>query len=335
MGIGWNLGNTLDCTGSWINSKDPSAYETAWGNPVTTKAMIDKIKEGGFKTVRIPVSWGEHMGEAPEYKVDEAWLNRVKEIVDYCIDNGLYAIVNVHHDSEWCYPSYEKEEEASRRLEKLWTQIATVFKDYDDHLVFETLNEPRELNTSYEWIGGSDEGRDVVNHYNEVALKAIRATGDNNVDRSVMIPTYAASGSSTAINSLKIPEDKHIIVSLHAYSPYFFAMDTSAQSTDFWGTAQDKANLANELAYYGSAFGETPVVIGEFGSINKENTSSRKALASYYVTCARQNKMACIWWDNNASKVGSENFGLFDRANLNWYFPEIHNALVNAYVASK
>ena len=130
--------------------------------------MIDKIKEGGFKTVRIPVSWGEHMGEAPEYTVDEAWLNRVKEVVDYCIDNGLYAIINVHH-------------------------------------------------------------------YNEVALKAIRATGDNNVDRSVMIPTYAASGSSTDINSLKLPEDKHIIVSLHAYSPYFFAMDTSAGNLQRFG----------------------------------------------------------------------------------------------------
>ena len=141
MGIGWNLGNTLDAyTTNLSYYSSPQEAETCWGNPVTTKAMIDKIKQAGFKTIRIPVTWGPHMGPAPEYKVADSWMNRVKEVVDYAISDGLYVILNVHHDSDWCTPTYNAEKNATVKLNKLWTQIANKFKNYDDHLIFETLN---------------------------------------------------------------------------------------------------------------------------------------------------------------------------------------------------
>ena len=143
MGVGWNLGNSLDCIASWIYNGNPSQYETAWGNPVTTKAMIDTVKAAGFNTVRIPVSWGEHMGASPDYTVNSDWINRVEEVVNYVLDNDMYAIINVHHDGEWCIPTYANEISASDKLQKLWIQIANKFKNYDDHLIFEALNEPR------------------------------------------------------------------------------------------------------------------------------------------------------------------------------------------------
>lgn len=338
MGIGWDLGNSLDATASWLPiDADPSEFETAWGNPVTTKEMIDKIKEGGFKTVRIPITWGQHMAAAPDYTIDSKWMDRVQEVVDYCIDDGLYAIINVHHDSDWCVPTYEKEPEVTPKLQSLWTQVATRFKGYNDHLVFETLNEPRLIGTPYEWNGGTEESRDVVNKYNKVALDAIRATGGNNDERSVMIPPYAAASWGAPMSDLAIPDDDHIIVSLHAYSPYTFAMDASG--TDKWGTDADRASLDAELDSFYNAFVAKgiPVVIGEFGSINKDNIDSRKALAAHFVSGARKRGMACIWWDNNVSAPAKqgETFGIFNRTTYTWEFPELHNALINSYNNTK
>lgn len=334
MGLGWNLGNTLDASASWITSGNPLESEQAWGNPVTTKDMIQKVKEGGFKTIRIPVTWQYHIGAAPEYNIETAWMDRVQEVVDYAISSGMYVILNTHHDSDWIVPSYEKEAEVTDKVQKVWAQIADRFKDYDDHLILEPFNELREKGTSYEWIGGSDEGRDVVNHYIDAAVKTIRESGGNNDERSIMIQTYGASGSSNAIDSLKLPDTKNIIAELHSYSPYHFAMNCYDEwQVDKWGTEEDKQNLENELQYYYDSFVAKgiPLVMGEMGSTNKNNTHDRAALAKYYVKYAKERHIACVWWDNGANGVGAENFGLFDRNNLNWYFPEVHNALVNSY----
>lgn len=337
MGLGWNLGNTLDCQADWLDSTDPKDFEQAWGNPVTTREMIDKVKEGGFKTIRIPVTWLNHIGAAPEYTIDAAWMDRVQEVVDYAMDAGLYVILNTHHDSDWVVPSYAKEAEVTDKLEKVWAQIADRFKDYDDHLILETLNETREKGTSYEWIGGSDEGRDVVNHYIDAAVKVIRESGGNNDERAIMIQTYGASGSNVAIDSLNIPDTKNIIVSLHSYSPYHFAMNAYDQwQVNTWGTDADKLNLETELQYYYNSFVAKgiPLVMGEMGSTNKGNTHDRAELAKYYIKYAKERRIPCIWWDNGANNIGGENFGLFDRYNLNWYHPEIRNALVNSYNAT-
>lgn len=331
MGIGWNLGNSLDSHGEWIgNNKTSEEYEIAWGNPKTTKIMIDKIKEGGFNTVRIPVTWSQHMQEAPDYKVDEEWMARVQEVVDYCISNDMYAIINLHHD-DWIIPLRSKEAEVRDKLEKLWLQIANHFINYGDKLIFETMNEPRLKGTEYEWTGGTSESRSMVNEYNKVALDAIRATGGNNEKRAVMMPTYAAGVVDVAINDMVIPNDDNIIISLHAYLPYDFAMNING--TDIWGSDQDKKNLDWEFDKYYNAFVSKgiPVVISEFGSINKGNVESRMNLAEYYVKEAAKRGMTCIWWDNNVSRENeAETFGLFNRDTLEWYDEKLKNILVEA-----
>ena len=332
MGLGWNLGNSLDSKVTWIpQDSSPSEFETGWGNPVTTQAMIDKIKEAGFKTIRIPVTWGEHMDSSNN--VNEAWMNRVKEVVDYAINDGLYVIINVHHDGSWCIPTYEKEKEVTPKLKKLWKQIAEKFKDYDDHLIFETLNEPRVEGSENEWNGGTSEERDVVNKYNKAALKAIRSTKGNNSSRCVILPTYAASASEDAINDYEVPNDKNIIASIHTYSPYMFSMNADS-NVSTWGSYSDKIALDSELDYLSKVFKAkgVPLIIGEFGSINKDNTSSRAAHAESYVEAAQMRDIPCIWWDNNKNEPNEwESFGLFNRNTLSWYSEEIKNALMGGY----
>ena len=340
MGIGWNLGNSLDAKMSNLSyNASPAEFETGWGNPVTTKAMIDTVKNAGFKTIRIPTTWGEHMDA--NNKVDPRWMARVKEVVDYCIDDGLYVILNTHHETHaegynWLYPSVEKEPTVTPKIKALWTQIANTFKNYDDHLIFETLNEPRLAGTKDEWNGGTPEARQVVNRYNAAALDAIRRTGGNNATRAVMIPTYAASTTSEALRDFQVPRgSSNVIASIHAYSPYNFTMNTTpGESVKTWGSAQDKASLDGEFDWYLNTFKQkgVPVVIGEFGCINKDNMSSRVALAEYYVTAAQKRGIPCIVWDNNYDQANEpETFGLFNRSNLSWYSNELKDAYIRGY----
>ena len=334
MGLGWNLGNTLDAhSEAPEGATDPEAFETCWGNPVTTKVMIDKIKENGFKTIRIPVTWMEHIGAAPEYKVDEAWMARVKEVVDYAMANDLYVILNVHHDSEWLVPSYAQEAVVTDKLQKLWAQITAVFKDYNDHLIFEAVNEVREMGSPVEWSGGTEEGRRVLNHYNAAAVNVIRNSGGNNDERSIMVPTYAASGCDAAIDGFVLPSSKNLMVSIHAYAPYNFAMNCYDENQKDNFDEEDRAQLKADLdKFYGKFVAKgIPVVIGEMGTTNKNNLQDRVEHAKYYISLAKERHIPCIWWDNGQHNIGAENFAIYDRMNCNWYFPELRNALINAY----
>jgi len=317
--IGWNLGNTLD-----------APTETGWGNPKTTKAMIDKVKEMGFNAVRVPVTWNTHIGPAPDYKIDEAWLNRVEEVVNYVLDNGMYAIINIHHDNSWIVPTYAKEQQSKEKLIKVWEQIAARFKNYNDYLLFETMNEPRVEGSPQEWTGGTYENRDVINRFNLAAVNTIRASGGNNDKRFILVPTNAATGLDVALNDLVIPNnDSRVIVSIHAYSPYFFAMDING--TSYWGSDSDKASLTSELDAFYNRFVKNgrAVIIGEFGTIDKRNLSSRVAHAEHYAKEAAARGIAVFWWDNGYYNPGdSETYALLDRRNLKWYYPEIAEALI-------
>jgi endoglucanase len=319
MHLGWNLGNTLDA--------DPD--ETAWGNPPTTQAMMDTLQDAGFNTVRIPITWQHHMGGPPNYTVDDGWMDRVEEVVGYVLSAGMYAIVNSHHD-EWVslMPSADHDAVAER-LASLWTQIATRFRDYDDHLVFETLNEPR-TRDSTEWTGGTPEARQVLNGYNLAAVNAIRATGGNNTVRHIMVPTHAANPSTTTIEALQIPnDDPRIIVSLHTYYPNEFSMGSEAN----WGSSSDRSQMEDELdrIYNLLPANGRAVVIGEWGSINKNNSSARVDHAETYARLVRERGMCPVWWDNGASAQGSDGFGLLDReaSPPGWSFPEIATALAD------
>ena len=323
--IGWNLGNTLDATGGM-----GILSETSWGNPKTSKEMIDKIKEGGFNAIRIPVSWGTHMGSAPEYVVHKVWLDRVKEVVDYAIDNDMYVILNTHHE-EWYFPNRLNLVEDRAQLTALWTQVATYFEAYDEHLIFEGLNEPRLRETSLEWNGGDAESREVVNILNQTFVDAVLSTGGNNTLRHLIVPTYAASPEVNAMKEFKLPTgtDK-IIVSIHAYFPYNFALNQTGTDKFDVTNSSDTADidyLFKNIDTYFLSKG-IPTIIGEFGSMNKDNLEARVQCASYYVSKAKEYGVPCFWWDNNLFTGEGEKFGLFDRRKLEWGYPEILDALM-------
>ena len=236
MQIGWNLGNSMDAEGP---------DETFWGNPVTTQEMINSVSNRGFKTLRIPVTWRFHQGPAPDYIIEEEWLDRVEEIVNYGRANDMYVIINVHHDDEWIIPTAAMTDRVTDRLSKLWTQVANRFRDYSDYLIFETLNEPRFEGTPEEWTGGTEEGRIAVNQYHRASLDAIRATGGNNSLRHLMISTYAASTLPVAMDALEIPNnDPRTMISLHTYFPFPF---TLGGTDDTWGSDNDRAELEAEM----------------------------------------------------------------------------------------
>ncbi len=317
MGLGWNLGNSLDATGgSGLDT------ETSWSNPKTTQALIDKVKSLGFNTVRVPVSWGKHVS-GDNYTIDSAWLARVKEVVDYCYKNDMYVILNIHHDTKSSasasgagyYPRSSAYSSSEKFVTSVWSQAAEYFKDYDYHLIFETLNEPRLIGTGYEWWFNKwsipSEVKDAIaciNKLNQKAVDTIRATGSNNRSRLIMCPGYDASIDGATVSGFKLPTDisgnkNRIAVSVHAYSPYNFAMnvDTSNGATSTYSSSI-KEELKNLFSTLKSNFRDKgiPVVIGEFGSTDKNNTAERVKWATDYTALAKKNNIPCVLWDNNA-----------------------------------
>ena len=334
MGAGWSLGNTLDSIHRAGGA--PEQQETAWGNPITTPEMIRLVADSGFNTLRIPVTWEPHIGPAPGYTVDEAWLGRVQEIVDYGFAAGLYVIINMHHEA-WHFPSYENYDEAAARMTAVWAQIAERFRGYSEKLIFEDLNEPRMTGTPFEWTGGNAEARDVVNRWNADFVKTIRAGGGHNAGRWLMVPTIAASGDGTALTGFVKPDDDRVIVSIHAYAPYNFALNTNAPDDVRFDLADplhtmDIDALFKRLDMVFLSKG-IPVVLGEIGCINKNNPEARADWARYYTETAKSYGIPCIWWDNGISMAydGGEGFGLMDRRNLEWWYPEIVEAFISAF----
>lgn len=332
MKVGWNLGNTLDSTITNPKGTElPSDWETAWGQPVTTKAMIDSVAAQGFNVLRVPITWEGKFGEGPDYTIDPDWLARVNEIVDYGIDDDMFVIINVHHE-EWHMPTYENEAAAQEILTALWAQIADHFKNYNEKLIFEGLNEPRLKGTPMEWNGGNDEARDVINHWNAAFVETVRNSGGNNKLRHLMVTPYAASSMDKVLNDFAVPNDDKVIVSIHAYLPYTFALADNAQATTEWSADNPAdtndidmlmANLKDRYLDKGRA-----VIIGEMGTRNRMNTEARAECARYYSEAAHNAGIPICWWDNNAFVGGGENFGLFDRKTFEWRYPDIISALM-------
>lgn len=320
MKVGWNLGNTMDSTGG--TGVDA---ETSWGNLLTTKPMLDLVAKSGFNVFRLPVSWGTHMDE--NYVVDKEWMDRVQEIVDYGYDNGMFVILNTHHE-EWYMPKEEFAEENLKQLEKLWEQIAERFKGYGERLIFEGVNEPRLRGEGAEWTGTA-EAREIVNQYAETFVKTVRASGGNNAERALMITPYAASSMPENLKALKIPENAgNVIVSVHAYLPYSFALDT--KGTDVYDP--NNSEIPNLFKNIKTIFldNDIPVIVGEFGSVNKNNTEDRVKCVTDYLTAAKEVGVPCIWWDNGSLVGMGENFALLNRRDVMWFNDEIVNAIMDA-----
>lgn len=328
ISIGWNLGNTLDCYNcTWLSNK--LDCETAWNNPKTTKAMIDTVKKAGFNAVRIPVSWGDHIDS--DGKIDSKWLDRVQEVVDYAYDNKMYVILNTHHENSWVRLDEKTEKAVTKKYTYLWKQIANRFKDYDEKLIFEGLNEPRLEGSSMEWAGGTTAERKVLNNLLAAFVETVRATGGNNKTRFLMVTPYAASPTVySSMAALEIPDDDRIIVSLHAYLPYNVALNGGSNDktlTDSYKKEIDKVFSDINKLFISK---DIPVIMGEFGTINKSNLDDRVEIAEYYLSVSEKYGIPCFWWDNGNLKEGSETFGLLDRKTLKWKYPDIVEQLMES-----
>lgn len=309
INVGWNLGNTLD---SYNTSKTGLATETGWGNPKTTKEMIQSVKNAGFNAIRIPITWGEHMNGDT---IDSEWLERTAEIVDYAYNEGMFVIINMHHDDYiWFEPTDSEYSADSAKLKAIWGQIAARFADYGDRLLFEGMNEPRTVGSTDEWMGGTAPERAVINKYEQDFVDTVRKSGGNNAERSLIITSYAASAETSAINDVVVPNNGNIIVSIHYYAPWQFSDGTSTVFDEAGKSELDAkfAELKKKFADKG-----TPVIIGEFGCVNAAPENVRTDYYNYYIKSAMSQGIKCFIWDNGIS-TGDQSFGIFNRSSLIW-----------------
>lgn len=350
MGLGWNLGNQLEASSGGLPS------ETCWGNPEITKELIDTIKAQGFKTVRIPVSYLDMIGDGPDYKIDTDWLDRVQEVVDYVVNNDMFAIVNMHGDGyytvdhSWllCAEDDDKQTEIKDKYGKVWTQIADRFKDYDQHLIFESMNE--EFNNDY---GKPDEkAYDNINAYNQIFVDSVRATGSNNEKRWLLLPGWNTNIEYTAGDdyNFKIPTDKgckadgkRIMISVHYYDPFNFTIDENKTAKTQWGkyAVKNYDNWGQEdyvdsqMALLNEKFVSQgyPVVIGEFGAQDKtekfaDYNEFRRYWSEYLIKVAKKNGVVCVYWDNGYN--GNKGFGIINRFDYTITQPDLIAGMMRA-----
>ena len=327
LGKGWNLGNTFDACEKQSTEKMGLESETMWGNPETTKELMAYLKECGFDSVRLPVTWSQHLSD--DYIIDARWLERVAEVVDFALECELKVILNTHHeDAFWLIADDEHKEISKEILCKVWEQICERFKDYDENLVFETMNEPRVYGGENEWYG-SEETREAVNYLNFAALETIRNSGGNNAERFVLIPTFAASGLDENIDALRLPDDERVIVSIHYY--YMTAHQSEfADNAQVWTLSQkiDLYKTFRRMAtrFIAKGYG---VCKSEFGWTDRENLDNLAENASFYVELAEKFGIPVMVWDNGITD-GDDiySFGLIDRRELKVVYPEYLEAIV-------
>ncbi len=312
MGIGINLGNTLESAGDWIaTSTDGSvkAYETAWGSPEITKAMIQGYADEGFGVLRIPVAWSNRMKNDGTYTIDKDYMERVTQIVDWTLDAGMYAIVNIHWDNGWMNDLPNNEDACINRFTTMWEQISDNFKDYGDHLMFEAQNEELGWNDIWnQWsnVGDKEKSYALVNTVNKKFIDTVRASGSNNSFRHLLISGYNTDLNLTCDPLFEIPYDpvNRLAVSVHYYIPSTFAIleeDADWGKSQYsWGSASDIQELEKNLDLVKSTFYDkgTPVIIGEYGcpTKNKDPESVRKYLSTVCrEACERE--LCPVLWD--------------------------------------
>lgn len=310
--VGWNLGNTLD---SYYDNPlnpppaqpQPDTVEKLWANPKTTQAMIAMVKNNGFNAIRIPVTWLEFTGPAPNYTIDSAWMNRVQQVVDYAMDLGMYTIINVHHDTArnsraWLTTNPTNKAVNIARLSKIWTQIANRFKNYPEKLIFEGMNEVFNMGNPSYTATAADVS--VVKEFNQTFVNAVRATGGNNELRYLMCPTYGAQAEEPTFPGFELPDDDRLMLSLHIYY-------------NTWESENSMAKLERRLEQIKLGYIEQgiPVIIGEWGSTggttqNPHSAADRIDHADRYMTLANQYGVKCFWWDDGGA------FKILDRGTL-------------------
>ncbi|MEO7035627.1 MAG: glycoside hydrolase family 5 protein [Polyangiaceae bacterium] len=303
MAPGWNLGNSFD----------GSPDETSWGNPAPSKALIDGVHTAGFKTLRLPVSWTDHIGPGPSYTIDAAWLIKVKQTVQWAVDDGMYVFVNTHHEADgnagWVsFPqSTSSATSVATEVTAVWTQVATAFQSFNSHLMFECFNEPNEAGG-----GNTSQAQTDLNLYLEACVHAIRGVGGSNASRIVMIQPVGASPIQAGIQAMQkasIINDPNLVISLHTYYPTNFGLSTTPYA---WGSSSDYTSMRDSIVSQIRVWLPTQVIfIGEWGSMQAQADANRAAHALAYAQDTTTAGLVPIWWDNGGS--GTSSFSLFDR----------------------
>jgi endoglucanase len=348
MKAGWNLGNSLEAVN--VSNGQVTGDETMWGNPMTTKTLIDGVKAAGFNAVRIPVSWNGYIEDPETFRIRESWLNRVREVVGYCVDNDMYAIINIHWDGGWLEnnPTYAQQEAVNKKQKALWEQIAVAFRDYDEHLLFAGTNEVHAEGDP------TAENFEVQMSYNQTFVDAVRSTGGKNASRNLVVQAYVTN-IQYAYDHLVMPTDNisnRLMVEVHYYDPWDFCgleQDESwATVKYFWGApyaGNPRTSDWGQEAWVDEAFGKMktkfvdngiPVIVGEYGATLRSNLTteladhiaSRNYYLEYVTKAASDNGMVPIYWDNgNTGNLGS---GLFNRATGE----KVHNDAITAIVTA-
>ncbi len=330
MGVGWNLGNTLDANDGSKTWTTTEQHETCWGQPVTKPELLKMMKEAGFGAIRVPVTWYQEMDK--DGKVNEAWMNRVKEVVDYVLDNGMYCILNVHHDTgadsntfkSWLKASSKSYTANKEKYEYLWKQIAEKFKDYDEKLLFEAYNEMLDESSTWNEPSNKTDGYKAINSYAKSFVTTVRNTGGNNEKRNLIVNTYSASSTPNAMQNLDKPEDSnHIIFQIHSYPNW-----------------QSKSNAKNEIDNLISnikakLIDRAPVIIGEYATFTtwpsdidyyaKDKEVALYAM-DYLIKQTKQNGIGTFYWMGMAD-------GAF-RSMPAFHQPDLAQTLIKAYYGS-
>ena len=324
MRSGFNIGNSLDATGN--NYTNIYSQEQSWGNPVISFKLIDALAEKGFNVIRIPTTWFKYISKDGKYTIDTAFLDRVKQVVDLCYKHDVFVIINVHHEDWINVKTLDKDyEKIGVELKAVWEQIADYFADYDQHLIFEVMNEPRMKDTGNEWNPNAA-GCKAVNYLNAIAYEAIMSSHKgNNDERCVMVPTYAASSSQMAMKNMEIPsyngKSDNVIVSVHSYTPYNFCLSDNSKTFDA-SKQSDTRDIDNVFADINKFFTSKgiPVVMGETGSTNSQNnTEAREAWSYYFTSKAASYGVPCVLWDNGSKgSSGGECHAYIDRWTGEW-----------------
>ncbi len=311
MEPGWNLGNSLDATG---------ADETSWGNPRITEALLDGVKAQGYKSIRIPVTWGQHQGGAPGYAIEAAYLTRVKQVVDWALADGFSVMVNVHHDSwQWlnAMPG------AKDRYDATWTQLAAAFRDEPTKLIFESINEPQ----------FSDEAQSAtyLDTLNTSFHRIVRGSGGLNASRLLVLPTLHTSADQVHLDALAATiaalNDRNIAATVHYYGYWPFSVNIAGTTTFDATTQADLVGYLDRAAATFTAKG-IPVILGEFGllgfdrSVDTIEQGEKLKFFEYLGYYARQKKITTMLWDNGQH---------FDRTALTWKDPELYAQLKSSW----
>lgn len=342
MTAGWNLGNTLDAFSTDIEAGAPiERYETCWGQPVTEPFLMKKMHEKGFMATRVPVTWWQHMDA--EGNVDSLWMNRVEEVVNYVLDNDMYCILNVHHDTGAHAEAWIKADSASyaannERFKHLWTQIATRFKDYGQRLLFEGYNEMLTgITPNAEWSEPKDTANlKYVNLFAQDFVDAVRATGGNNLQRNLIVNTYSGGHTPNTLALFQVPTDpcgnqSHLAVEVHTYDPFDWVNTYDMHWTKECSDEAKHLFLQLNEAFISKGY---PVIIGEYGSngekektINGSSTDEQKAeagrQAADIVRLCKQYGAASFYWTHLADGPGRT------EAAFQWSLEQVADSIVN------